>query len=213
LALKLRCFSLTSRRGFHVLDHWAGPTGRLNNAECQDRLVSLLNAFRSAGRKVAFTQHDSQEPDSPLKLSLDTGKQIEGLEILPEDIAVQKDVNSAFVGTSLEIKLRRAGIQRLVVAGYFTNFCVETSVRMAGNMGFDVYLAHDACATCNRIDLTGVDHDPELVHDISVACMHGEFCTALGTDGLIGLLSGPATELNRSQGNETSSLKPELRTG
>ena len=175
--------------------------------------MSLLNAFRSAGRKVAFTQHDSQEPDSPLKLSLDTGKQIEGLEILPEDIAVQKDVNSAFVGTSLEIKLRRAGIQRLVVAGYFTNFCVETSVRMAGNMGFDVYLAHDACATCNRIDLTGVDHDPELVHDISVACMHGEFCTALGTDGLIGLLSGPATELNRSQGNETSSLKPELRTG
>ncbi|MEO0939699.1 MAG: isochorismatase family protein [Pseudomonadota bacterium] len=40
------------------------------------------------------------------------------------------------------------------MAGYFTNFCVETTTRMAGNMGFDCYLLHDACATANRIDLT-----------------------------------------------------------
>ncbi|MEL6965144.1 MAG: isochorismatase family protein [Pseudomonadota bacterium] len=199
------------QRGVHALDHWGGATGRMNNPECQSRLVSLLNAFRQAGRVVAFTQHDSVEPESPLKLSLETGQQLEGLEILPGDITVTKDVNAAFIGTPLEIKLRRAGVQRLVVAGYFTNFCVETSVRMAGNLGFDVYLAHDACATCNRIDLNGVDHDPELVHDLSVAAMHGEFCTALTTESLIALLSNPATGLARSQGNERDSLKPEKR--
>ncbi|MGI9505616.1 MAG: isochorismatase family protein [Geminicoccaceae bacterium] len=199
------------QKGVHVLEHWGGPTGRMNNPDCQRRLVLLLNAFRSAGRVAAFTQHDSREPASPLKLTLDTGKQLEGLEILPSDISVRKDVNAAFIGTSLEIQLRRAGIQRLVVAGYFTNYCVETSVRMAGNMGFDVYLAHDACATCNRIDLNGVDHDPELVHDLSIATMHGEFCTALATDSLIALLSGPAMDLQRSQGNERDSLAPEKR--
>lgn len=200
------------QKGVHDFAHWGGPTGRMNNPECHARLSSLLNAFRAAGRQIAFTQHDSIEPDSPLKLALPTGAQLEGLDIAPDDIAVQKSVNSAFIGTPMELHLRRAGITRLVVAGYFTNFCVETSVRMAGNMGFDVYLAHDACATCNRVDLNGVDHDPQLVHDLSVAAMHGEFCTALTTDQLISLLSGASTVLSRAQGNEPTSAKPEART-
>ncbi len=199
------------QKGVHVFDHWGGPTGRMNNPECQDRLVALLNAFRAAGRQVAFTRHDSLEPDSPLKLALPTGGQLEGLETGPDDIVVEKNVNSAFIGTTMEADLAARGIRRLVVAGYFTNFCVETSVRMAGNMGYDVYLAHDACATCNRLDLNGVDHEPELLHDLSVAAMNGEFCTALDTDTLIGLLSAPAVNLHRVQGNETTSLKPELR--
>lgn len=60
------------QQGVHRLDHWGGPTGRMNNPRCQDRLVDLLGAFRSAGRTVAFTRHDSVEPDSPLKLCLET---------------------------------------------------------------------------------------------------------------------------------------------
>ena len=199
------------QKGVHVLNHWGGPTGRMNNPDCQDNLVALLKGFRDAGRAVAFTRHDSIEPDSPLKFSLPTGEQLDGLEIAKGDIVVKKDVNSGFIGTSLEVDLRRAGIRRLVIAGYFTNFCVETTTRMAGNMGFDVYLAHDACATCNRIDLNGVDHDPELVHDLAVASMHGEFCTALTTADLLGLLRSDASQLSRAQGNEAVSAKPELR--
>ena len=115
---------------------------------------------------------------------------------------ITKDVNSAFVGTSLELELRRRGIQRLVVAGFFTNFCVETTVRMAGNMGYDTYLVHDACATTNRVDVDGVDHDPELVHRLSVASMHGEFCTALTCDQTRQLAGGDMPQLLRVQSNE-----------
>ena len=199
------------QKGVHVLEHWGGPTGRMNNPACEDNLRALLVAFRAAGRQVAFTRHDSREPDSPLKFSLPTGAQLPGLDIAPGDIVVEKDVNSGFIGTDLEIQLRRAGIRRLVIAGYFTNFCVETTTRMAGNMGYDTYLAHDACATCNRIALDGRDHDPELVHDLAVAAMHGEFCTALGTAQILALLSADSPTLKRAQGNEDSSPKPELR--
>ena len=199
------------QRGVHDLDHWGGPGGAMNNPDCADRLRALLAAFRAAGRQVAFSRHDSIEPDSPLKLSRPGGAQIEGLEIAPGDIVVEKDVNSAFLGTPLEILLRRAGIQRLVVAGYFTNFCVETSVRMAGNMGFDVHLAHDACATTNRRALDGTDHPAETVHALSVASMHGEFCTALDTDAILSLLARDRPDLRRAQGNEATSAKPEAR--
>ena len=199
------------QKGVHDLAHWGGPTGRMNNPDCQSNLIRLLTAFRGVGRRVAFTRHDSCEPDSPLKLSLPTGEQLDGLSIAEGDLVVTKDVNSGFIGTPLEIMLRRAGVRRLVVAGYFTNFCVETTVRMAGNMGFDVYLAHDACATCNRVDLSGRDHDPELVHDLAVASMHGEFCTALSTGQIMSLLTADAPMLNRAQGNEAESPRPEAR--
>ena len=115
---------------------------------------------------------------------------------------VTKDVNSGFIGTSLEIQLRRAGINRLVVVGFFTNFCIETTVRMAGNLGFDTYLVHDCCATTNRIGLDGTDYEPELMHNLSVANMHGEFCTAITTEDVLGLMEEDAKNISRVQGNE-----------
>ena len=190
------------QRGVNELSHWGGPTGRRNNPEAERRMRELLGAFRERGFPIAFTRHDSREDASPLKLSLPGGAQLDGLETADGDIVVVKDVNSAFVGTSMEVRLRRAGVDRLLVAGFFTNFCVETSVRMAGNLGFDVYLARDACATTNRIGPDGVDRDAELVHDVSVANLHGEFCTALSTDEALGLCETDAQALMRAQGNE-----------
>jgi nicotinamidase-related amidase len=115
---------------------------------------------------------------------------------------VVKHVNGAFFGTDLDLRLRRAGVRRLAVGGFFTNFCVETTVRTAGNIGFDTYLCHDACATTNRTGPDGVDHDPEVVHQLAVASMHGEFCTAVTTSDAVDLLRSERADLERVQGNE-----------
>ncbi|MEP1125905.1 MAG: isochorismatase family protein [Ilumatobacter sp.] len=188
--------------GVDVLEHWGGPTGRRNNPGAEAVMADLLSAWRGADRQVAFTRHDSREAASPLKFSLPTGAQKPGFEPRNGEIVVEKDVNSGFIGTSLEVDLRRRGIDRLVIAGFFTNFCVETTTRMAGNLGFDTYLVHDGCATTNRVGPDGTDHDPQLIHDITVANLHGEFCTAItGTDAT-NLLSADADHLQRSQGNE-----------
>jgi len=188
--------------GVNVFTHWGGPDGRRNNPDAETHMEALLTAFRAAGMRVAFTVHDSRETNSPLKLSLDTGAQLPGLEPAATDIVVVKDVNSGFIGTSLEIQLRRAGINRLVVVGFFTNICVETTVRMAGNMGFDTYLVEDACATTNRVGPDGVDHDPGLVHQMAVASMHGEFCTAISSENALALCAADMPSLDRCQGNE-----------
>jgi nicotinamidase-related amidase len=191
------------QKGVNVFEHWGGgSTGRRNNPQAEDRMRALLAAWRAGGLPVIFTRHDSREAASPLKLHLPTGAMIDGFEAEDGDIIIVKDVNSAFVGTQLKLRLRQYGITRLVVAGFFTNFCVETSVRMAGNLGYDTYLAHDACATCNRIGPDGTDYDPQMLHDVSVANMHGEFCTALPTDTILDLTRADAPELQRKQGNE-----------
>lgn len=190
------------QKGVNDTQYYGGETGRRNNPDAEANIAALLAEWREIGGQVAFTRHDSREVESPLKLSLESGSQLDGLEPASSDIVITKDVNSGFIGTSLEVELRRAAILRLVVAGFFTNFCVETTVRMAGNLGFDTYLVHDACATMNRVGLDGTDYDPDLVHAMSVANLHGEFCTALSTRDAIFLCTNDADHLARVQGNE-----------
>ena len=188
--------------GVDVLSHWGGPTGRRNNPDAETKMLQLLAAWRNADLQVAFTRHDSREAASPLKFSLPTGAQKPGFEPVAGEIVVEKDVNSGFIGTSLEVQLRRAGISRLVIVGFFTNFCVETTTRMSGNLGFDTYLVDDCCSTSNRVGPDGIDRDPELVHAMTVANLHGEFCTAIKFSDALGLVNSDNTYLSRCQGNE-----------
>ena len=162
----------------------------------------MLHTWRKHDLPIIFTRHDSRQKVSPLKIDLPGGAFIEGLQPKAGELVVRKDVNSAFIGTILELELRRRSITRLVVVGFFTNFCVETTVRMAGNMGFDNYLVHDCCATTNRIGIDGTDYDPEVVHNISVAGMNAEFCTTLSYKDILNLVAGDVEALNRVQRNE-----------
>ena len=188
--------------GVDVLTHWGGPNGRRNNPDAEAKMSQLLASWRAAKLQVAFTRHDSREAASPLKFSLPTGAQKPGFEPAAGEIVVEKDVNSGFIGTDLEIQLRRAKISRLAIVGFFTNFCVETTTRMAGNLGFDTYLVEDCCSASNRIGPDGVDRDPELVHAMTVANLHGEFCTTIKFADALGLITADNKQLSRCQGNE-----------
>lgn len=193
---------IDAQRGVNAHSHWGGDCGHRNNPGAEDRIAELLAAFRGAGRAIYFTLHDSREALSPLKLALDSGKPLPGLEPLAGERVIVKDVNSGFEGTELALSLRRDGIFRLVVCGYFTNMCVETTVRAGGNMGYDMYLAHDACAAGNRAGADGTMFDADTVHAMSVANMHREFCTAMTSADAIGLLAEGNASLHRVQGNE-----------
>ena len=190
------------QEGVNDVKYYGGPSGKRNNDRAEENMRCLLNEWRRLGKQVAFTRHNSRELNSPLKLSLETGKQIECLDIHESDIVVDKDVNSGFIGTSLELELRRSGIDRLVVMGFYTNYCIETTVRMAGNLGFDTYLVHYACAAINTLGHDGTYYDADLVHNMSIASLHGEFCTAISKEVAMKLCVEDCLELERVQGNE-----------
>ena len=190
------------QKGVNEVKYYGGPSGKRNNHSAEENMRCLLTEWRRLGKRVAFTRHNSREINSPLKLDLETGNQIEGLEINGSDIVVEKDVNSGFIGTSLELELRRSGINRLVVMGFYTNYCIETTVRMAGNLGFDTYLVHDACAAVNTLGHDGEYYEPDLVHSMSIASLHGEFCTAISKEEAMRLCMENCGELERVQGNE-----------
>jgi nicotinamidase-related amidase len=87
----------------------------------------------------------------------------EGLQPLSgsrREFVVKHTRISAFYGTPLEETLRVLGARRLVVAGVATHSVVEGTVRHAADIGFDVMVAQDACASA----------DP-AVHEASLASM------------------------------------------
>ncbi|MEZ2624534.1 cysteine hydrolase family protein [Paenalcaligenes hominis] len=61
-----------------------------------------------------------------------------------EFVVSHKRIN-AFYGSDLEVILRKLNAQRLVVAGVATHSVVESTVRHAVDMGFEVIVAADAC--------------------------------------------------------------------
>ena len=193
---------IDAQNGINDTKYYGGVNGRRNNPNAEKNIISLLESWRERKRPVAFTQHDSRETESPLKLTIGSGEHLPNIKPADNDIVIKKDVNSGFIGTSLELDLRRLKVQRLLIAGFFTNCCIETTVRMAGNMGFDTYLIHDACAAMNRIGHDGTDYDADLVHNMAIANLHGEFCTAISTNDALNLFEYDAVHLKRVQGNE-----------
>jgi nicotinamidase-related amidase len=100
---------------------------------------------------------------------------------LPGEPVVQKSVSSAFIGTSLEADLRREGRTTLIVVGMQTNMCVSTTARMAGNLGFTTYVVSDATATFDNQGPDGKRYASELLHDVALADLNGEFSTVIDT--------------------------------
>ena len=107
---------------------------------------------------------------------------------LPTETVIAKRTNSAFIGTGLESRLRAAGHMLLVVTGVITNNSVESTVRMAGNLGFDTFLVEDACFTFARKDWSGHFRTASEVHAMSLANLEGEYCTVTTTSQVLAAL-------------------------
>jgi nicotinamidase-related amidase len=160
--------------------------GPRNNPDAETKVAALLAAWRQAGRPVVHIRHDSVEPESTYRPG-GPGHAFKAEAMpLPGETVFGKRVNSAFIGTGLDECLRSRGIATLVVAGVITNNSVEATVRMAGNLGYDVRLVADACFTFARLDRSGRLRTADEVHDLSLANMDGEYATVVDTADLLG---------------------------
>jgi nicotinamidase-related amidase len=106
------------------------------------------------------------------------------------EIVIPKRTNSAFIGTDLELRLHQAHQRLLIIAGVITNNSVESTVRMAGNLGFDAYLVEDATFTFGRRDWHGRWRTADEVHAMSLANLDGEYCSVIRTDLVLDALGG-----------------------
>jgi ureidoacrylate peracid hydrolase len=75
-------------------------------------------------------------------------------ELKPQrgELLVPKSTRSAFVGTSLDHRMRMCGIETIVVVGAATDVCVSSTARAAWDLGYKVIMIDDATATFTEED-------------------------------------------------------------
>jgi nicotinamidase-related amidase len=181
--------ALSARDALLVVDLQRGfddPVwGRRNNPDCEANVATLLAEWRQAGRPIVFVRHDSKVAGSPLAPGSP------GNAFKPEltgnaDLLVTKSVHSAFYGRpDLDAWLQEHEIQGLVVTGIATDHCCETTVRMAGDLGYRVLFAIDATCTFDRRLPGGEVVEADEVARVTAASLHNEFCQVVTTDDLL----------------------------
>ncbi|MEQ5776780.1 cysteine hydrolase [Thalassospira sp. NFXS8] len=169
------------QKGFRDLNYW----GQRNNPAAEHNAARLLARWRARQGPIIHVQHFSTSPQSRLYPG-QSGHEFEDFA-QPKDgeKTYGKNVNSAFIGTALEADLRASGAGKLVICGISTDHCVNTTTRMAGNLGFDVMLAGDACFCFDRYLPDGGKVDAQTVHDVHLASLSGEFATILTTEQIL----------------------------
>jgi len=132
---------------------------------CVPNMLQVLNAARSAEIRVFYALHHRYRPGdyetwkyiAPVQKAAWSRKTFEygtwGGEIRTEFIPQPGDIvalehwcSSGFANTDLDLQLKKHGIHRLIVIGLIAHTCVESTVRFAAELGYEVTMVKDATA-------------------------------------------------------------------
>lgn len=185
------------QRGFDDSAFW-GPR---NNPAAEENIAALMDAWQESGRPVVIVRHASRTAGSVLA----PDRPGHALKDFVEERApraaldITKSVNSAFYGTpDLAGWLTAQGVGQLVLAGIQTNMCVETTARMAGNLGYEVLVPLDATHTFDLAAGAGPDA-PRLTADqlataTAVNLQGGDFARIVTTASVVAATRAPAPQ-------------------
>src|SRR6185312_3442686 len=113
----------------------------------------LIAKARASNMPVIYVQHDG-EKGGPLEVGTAGWEIHSAIKPGYDDLIVRKRASDSFFETTLQKELESRGIKNLVVAGCQTEYCVDTTVRRAISVGYDVTLVGDAHTTIDNRVLT-----------------------------------------------------------
>ena len=111
-----------------------------------DECAQLLARARALKIPVVHIQHDAG-PGSPYDLNAECGAITDKVAPTAGEAVVVKHYPNSFVGTDLEARLKAADVKNLVVVGFMTHMCINSTTRGAFNLGYAVTVPAAATAT------------------------------------------------------------------
>ncbi len=120
----------------------------VNPLEAAQKAYMLLQCFREHGGYHVHIQHVSTKPDATFFISGDRGTDIhDSVAHFEGEPIVYKHSPNSFLNTNLLDLLKAQKIERVIICGMMTHMCVDATARAASDLGFQVIVAEDACAT------------------------------------------------------------------
>ena len=134
-----------------------------NKEEFLKNINELIESARTKGMPIFFTRitplpKEFESParkysSSKMKFNLSQlPKEMFDLAIEPKsnEIVINKNTASVFIGTNFELMCRNAGIETLIIAGIATEIGVESTARDAANRGFYVVVDSNASSSSDK---------------------------------------------------------------
>lgn len=156
-----------------VIDLQAGlfdQPGKPYDFENVVQRVNQLTAYaREKGCPVVFIQHEQQK--GPLQFGSTGWQLVPELQRQETDLYVRKTTPNAFVRTDLDELLQGHAITNLIVCGYATEFCVDSTIRGGAALGYSIQIAADAHTTHDKdhasAELIRIHHNATLSDIVS----------------------------------------------
>jgi nicotinamidase-related amidase len=177
---------------------WPGIKNVAEANNCVRHMSQVVAAARKAGIRVFYAMHHRYRPGdyetwkyiAPIQKGAWNSKVFEegtwGGEIRsefkpePGDIVAQEHwCSSGFANTDLDLLLKTHGIHTLIVIGLIAHTCVDSTVRFAAELGYDVTLVKDATA----------DYSDQHMHAALVTNLPNYASAILTTDEVVEALS------------------------
>ena len=117
-------------------------------------IVTLIDTARALGAEVLYVRHDGGAGDV-LEYGTPGWQLHSSLAPETQERIFEKRFPSSFKGTGLREYLHQQGIERLVLCGMQTEYCIDSSAKAAFEHGFDVAIPYDATTTYNNPFLSG----------------------------------------------------------
>ena len=146
-----------------------------NNPAMEANALRVLDAWRRAGLSLIHVRHDSVMESSVLAPGHPGNAHRPGFVPLEGEPLVTKSVNAAFIGTDLDLRLRRLNIDTVVLFGISTDMCVSTTARVAANLGYRTIVIGDACACFDLKDADGSVIPADAIQRAHLATLRAEF--------------------------------------
>jgi nicotinamidase-related amidase len=135
-----------------------------------NRIIDTINGLSAKAREanipVILIQHE--EEGDLLKFNSEGWQLAEGLVTSDQDLRVRKTTGDSFYQTNLGALLQKRDVDRLIICGLQTDYCVNATVRQAHTLGYDVVLAADAHSTVDNGNMAAEDiiaeHNKDLAH-------------------------------------------------
>ena len=164
------------------------------------RIADLLTWARTAGLQVVHIVHESRRPNPTTFAPGSPALEIHpAARPAPGEPVLTKHLPGSFTNTGLEEHLRRHGIEQVIVSGFMTQMCCDTTAREAAHRGFSVTMLSDATAAMDVKGPDGVVIPHDVVHRTHLGSLNGFLAEVRSSADVIG------SEQGSRQGSEQGS--------
>jgi len=173
-------------------DYFSGPMQVTYPPASFENILRAIDAAHQAGVPVVIIQTAISRPDAKVFRRGTPGWELHPeVARRPHEVVIHKELPGSFTGTDLDQWLQEHGIATVVICGYMTQMCCDTTARQAVHTGYKVEFLSDATGTLAFQNSAGSVTADEL-HRAILVVQQSRFSHVLTVDEWIRNLGSPA---------------------